>query len=883
MKKYLLVLSIWILSAGLYAQQWKASNDQPKGSLYFTEPMPVQFSYFITDEPTLRDELTGIPYRFETTHSGRYVTFPVDIDGHTEAFEMFATRYMEEELARRNPDIHTFTGISKSGKSVYVALTKYRIYVTILRPGQPTFLLKPYSDNTWIGFSIDKQILPGFNFQCDTEETSGAENDTQARPGFNDGTLRTYRYAISTTGEFSQYTLNRLGISSGATDSEKKNAILGELVAAVTRMNSVYERDLSVSLQLVNNNDQIIFLDANSDPFDNNTTNMSSLISANQNTVDNHIGSASYDVGQVWCQGILQGLARLGAVCQYGKASSAARGSYPETDRFIISVASHELGHLFGANHVFANSTCGGNRNDNTAVETGSGTTIMAYAGICPPDIQDWTDDRFNTVSLGEIETYIRNNATCSVNTTTGNQAPVLSVGQGRYIPKETPFLIPVSATDPDGDTVTYVWDEFDRATQSISTPPQPTWTTGPMFRPFPMTTDTVRFFPNLDSLLANKLSTTWEVLPSVTRLLRFKITARDNNPAGGQTATRDFTLGVDDTAGPFEMTSQVNDESWSHGDTKTITWNVAGTDTGNINCQNVDIIFSSDGGRHFTDTLAANVPNTGSATITVPAHINTPAGRIMIKARGNYFFTLGKGSIAVGNFQISCSHQFSSFPAITIPDNNTTGIYDTIHVADNEYISDVNINIDISHPYVRDLFVELISPAGTHVVLWNHNCGNEDNLQLTFDDQGNAISCSSLSGNVTPVESLSAFNSEYSGGDWIIHILDNANPDAGTLNSWGLDFCFIQQNIKENQIKGLKIYPNPSSGVFNIEIPQLNDRHVSVQISDISGRIVYQKLFETGQNQFQAEIRIPYLKKGNYILKISTGNQLSNEIIQIK
>lgn len=885
MKKALFFLAV-ILSLNLHAQKWKMHFEQPKGELFFTEPMPQQFSYFYVDDRNLRDQLSGIPYRFETTRSGRYVNFPVDLAGHQESFEILSTRYMEEDLARNNPDIHTFAGKSKSGKSVYVALTKYRIYVTVLRPGQTTFLLKPYSPNTWIGFSIDKQIIPGFNFQCDTEEiTPGGEPDNQARPGFNDGTLRTFRYAVSTTGEFSQYTLNRLGISASASISEKKNAILGELVAAVTRINSVYERDLSVRMQLVNNNDQIIFLDPNNDPFDNNTTNMSSLIGANQNTVDSNIGSANYDASQVWCQGVLQGLARLGQVCQGFKASSAARGRYPETDRFIISVASHELGHLFGANHVFSNSTCGGRRNDDTAVETGSGTTIMAYAGICPPDIQDWTDDRFNTASLNEIENFIRLNATCSTNTSTGNQAPVLTLGPSRYVPKQTPLMIPVSATDPDGDTITFVWDEYDRPQQSqnISTPPQPTWTHGPMFRPFPPTTDTVRFLPNLDSLLTNRLSTTWEVLPSVTRLLRFKVTARDNNPAGGQTATNEIVFGVEETAGPFELTSQTGFESWQHGETKNITWNVAGTDGGNVNCQTVDIIFSTDGGRHFTDTLAANIPNNGTATITVPSNINTPSGRLMVKAQNNYFFTLSRGSISVGNFQNSCGHQFSRSPALIIPDNNTNGIYDTIHIADNEYISDVNLNLNISHQYVRDLFVELISPAGTHVVLWNHNCGGEDNLQLTFDDQGNNISCSNLSGNITPVEALSAFNSQYSQGDWIIHIVDNNSPDEGILNSWGLDFCFIQQNIATTKIPGLKIYPNPSNGVFNIEIPELTDKKVSVQITDMSGRPVYQKDFETYGNHWQAEIHVPYLQKGNYILKVATGKQLVNEIIQIK
>ncbi len=886
---YLLWILIVGMTSGLGAQSWKTvSSATPDERVIFLEPLPEAYGLFAASAPEIRRVLTDAPQE-KATASGVSFNFPVDDKGRTETFEMKTVAYMEPGLASRYSALKTYLGKSKSGKILYLTVTPYEITGIVRRPGAPTVLVKPYTRTTWIAYSIDRQHFTDEGFECDVQSAPLDDEDDAVyaqRPDFNDGTLRQYRYAPSITGEYSQYTLNRLGISASASEAEKKQAILGAVLAAVTRINSVYEKDMAMRLVLVDNEDRVIFLDPNTDPFDNSASNMTTLLGQNQTTVDNNIGSANYDVSQVWCQGNLQGLAQLGVVCGSSKGRGAIRGQNPETDRYIISVACHEMGHQFGANHVFSNSSCGGRRNDNTAVETGSGTTIMAYAGICPPDVQDWTDDRFNYISIKEFRSGLLSYGTgsCSVNSAIGHRPPTVDAGAEKYIPKETPFMLSATVSDEDGDPVTLVWDEEDKPAndQNISTPPQSDWTTGPMFRPYPERDTTVRFFPNIDSLLAGRTSTTWEVLPSVTRILKFNVTARDNHPGGGQTNNDVITLGVRDDAGPFRITSQQTPVTWTPGQQVTVTWDVAGTDGGYINCQNVDIIFSPHGGYDFIDTLAANVPNNGSATFTLPASLDSPNGRIMVKARDNYFLSINPARIMVGNYSEQCDMSYASQPRITIPDNDTNGITDTIHIDENRYITDVNVGVQITHNYVRDLKIMLIAPNGREIVLWNNNCGSEDNLNVIFDDEGDSLDCNQLSGNIKPVQFLSVLNDTYTAGDWVLKVIDNAQPDEGTLQQWSLDFCYLV-DVPRYDIKDIKIYPVPADTYLQVEFQLPSQDDVEISITDLTGRLIYQSRNKADQQIFYKKINVNRWPAGNYILTVRNGIYEHKQMIQTR
>ncbi len=879
---FILLALSYILPFKIFSQKNNKSSIPYK--IVFHEPLPAEYTFFKLKDLIDKARLEEAPFRWESDRSNTYLEFPVDKNSY-EKFNLFRTRYMEADLARKYPAIKTYVGKSKNGKTLYLSITPYEITGIVLRPGKNTFLVKQYDATRWIGFDRTKQEFPQEEFVCETDAIP-SQNDKRpySQRASSSPILRKYRYAISTTGEYTQYQLNRLGIPATETEANKKAAVVGALITAITRMNSVYERESAISLELVSNNDAVIFLDANTDPFDNSTTSMNSLLSANKTTLNNHIGESNYDVGQVWCQGGLQGLAMLNSVCNNStKAMGAVRGNHPETDRFIVSVASHELGHQFGASHVFYNN-CGGNRSDNHAVETGSGTTIMAYAGICPPNIQNYTDDRFNFISLRDFQSSFITTGSCSQNIDLVNHEPQVNAGPDKYIPKETPFVLSAMGADPDGDHLTYTWDEEDLPNHNHSSTPQANWITGPMFRPYPARTENYRYFPKLEDILqattANP-STAWEVLPAVQRILKFNVTVRDNNTEAGLTHNDEIFLGVDTTAGPFKFTSQTSDEVWQHGQNVNITWDVAQTDQGNISCSHVHLIMAPDGA-HFTDTLAAHIPNTGAYTFTVPNGLNTPQGRLMLKADDNYFFTVALGKIRVGNYTVACHNNFNANPSKTIPDNTPSGISDTISIATNEYISDVNVYVDISHNYIADLVISLISPAGNEVVLWDRNCGNQDNLNFVFDDQGNQIDCSNLSGNLRPVNSLSVFNSQYTQGDWVLKVSDHSSPDGGVLNAWGLDFCYLQQGVEKTNFQNIQIYPVPADENIHIKFHNQASQAVVTQIFDLNGRLLLKKTFHPNERNVNLILKVDTFSAGNYILQINQGKYFYNGIISI-
>jgi hypothetical protein len=475
---------------------------------------------------------------------------------------------------------------------------------------------------------------------------------TTPAPEVTNGTqLRTYRLALAATQEYTTTVCspNPAGVACG----------LAAQVLIMNRVNGVYERDLSIRMNIIANNNLIIYT-AEPDPYSN--TNPSALLNENQANLDTVIGNANYDIGHVFSTGG-GGVATLNGPCTAGTKARGETGlPSPFGDDFAIDFVAHEMGHQFSARHTFNGGTgncSGGNRTAAAAYEPGSGITIMAYAGICgSQDLAAHSIDTFHVKSLEEIVAYTNtgNGNTCPVTTATGNTPPT-PTGPGNFtIPKLTPFSLTASATDPNGDSLTYDWQEYDLGPQTTAIPNTDNPNAMPIFRPYLPTVSGTRVFPSLQYIRNNANvppSTiggflTGELMPQIGgRVMVFQAIVRDNRASGGGINTVTSNVTVDAASGPFNVTAPNTNISAQGNGSVTVTWNVGGTAGAPVNTANVKISYSTDGGLTFPTTLLASTPNDGSQAVTIPAGDTTTA-RIKVEAIGNIYFDMSDVNFTV-------------------------------------------------------------------------------------------------------------------------------------------------------------------------------------------------------------------------------------------
>jgi len=583
-------------------------------------------------------------------------------DGQMQQFQIVESPIMASELARRYPEIKTYAGwgIDDPAASLRFDLTPKGFHAMVLSP-QGTVYIDPYTNETRTVYQsyYTKDYAANQEWRCHADEgflgTSDYRpgEDAPARALIGDCQLRQYRIAIATSGEYAAFHGGTVPL------------VLAEINTALNRVNGIYERELAVRMNLIADNDDIIYLDAMSDPYTND--NASDLLDENQSNLDSEIGDGNYDIGHVFTTGG-GGLASLGVVCQSGSKARGETGlGSPVGDPYYVDYVSHEIGHQFGANHTFNGdeSNCGGgNRNNSTAFEPGSGTTIMAYAGICgSQNVQSNSDDYFHRISLVEISNYITSGSGSGCATTSAlvNTPPNITStgGSSSYtIPHSTPFMLTGAATDPNANILTYCWEQYDN---EISTqPPVSTANNGPNFRSVDPSTNATRYFPNLPDLV-NGVSPTWEVLPTVARGMDFRLTVRDNAAGGGCVDEENVSLTFADL-GPFDVISFHGSDSYKGGDNVSVNWTVNGTNGAPVNCADVDILLSTDGGLTYPTVLLSGTNNDGGASVSIPAGINTEDARFMVRCSDNIFFDINENDFTVDNTP----------PTISCPSNQT-------------------------------------------------------------------------------------------------------------------------------------------------------------------------------------------------------------------
>lgn len=571
-------------------------------------------------------------------------------DGGLRAFRFIATPVMHPDLQARYPMIHTYSGVAVDDASVRVKfdVTPLGLHAMVLGASGGDVFIDPLPmGGERVYRSSYKRDLPHAAnapvFQCGyaaVNDVDAAAEQTRAwiqqmgTERVGDCHFRIYRMALACTGEYANY----FGSNTGNND---RSFALAAMATTLNRVNGIYERDATLSFQLVANNDQLVFLDPATDGYTNDDTN--AMLDENQTVCDAVIGSGAYDIGHVFGTSG-GGVAALNSVCTGNKAQGVTSLGDPVGDAFDIDYVCHEIGHQFGANHT-QNNDC--QRADAAAVEVGSGITIMGYAGVCDPNVAAHSDAMFGGYSMAEIASFVTvgSGSTCPSSIGLVNSAPTANAGVDRTIPKSTPFLLTGTATDANAnDALTYSWEQMDFA--AAAQPPVSTNTGGPCFRPFLPVSTPGRYFPNLPAIIANT-TPTWEVLSSVGRQYKFRLTVRDNAVGGGCNGQDIMLVTVNATAGPFVVTQPNTAVTWAGGSSQTITWNVAGTTAAPVSCANVDILLSTDGGYTYPYTLATATPNDGTQQVTLP-QVATTTARVMVRANGNIFFDLSNADFTI-------------------------------------------------------------------------------------------------------------------------------------------------------------------------------------------------------------------------------------------
>ncbi|MBS1730566.1 MAG: zinc-dependent metalloprotease [Bacteroidetes bacterium] len=838
MKKHFFTVLVGFMLFGFQANSqnyWKATKetDVSKGKDIFAgHYKPNAYLIYKLDETIIKSDLAKAP-------TGKISTSPVTImvpigDGTVEKFRVVEASVMEPALAAKFPQIKSYAGrgIDHPSSTIRFDVTPEGFHAMILSPDRSTIYVNPLSvDNNSRVYAIYNRANTSspIEFKCEMPDdvlTNGAGKATTIKGNADDGTLRTYRLALCVTGEFSQYFLG--GVV--GTDDEKKAIVLAQVTTDLTRANGIYERDFGITMQFVEKELSIIYLDPTTDPFTNNFN------SKTQQVCDDSIGNANYDIGHVVHKAGDNGNAGcIACVCKTGsKGSGFTMYSHPDLlDPFVVDYWTHEMGHQYGANHTFTFNNEGTGAN----VEPGSGSTIMGYAGITGgTDVQPHSDDYFHAVSIGQVSNYFRTGqGGCAVKTITGNTAPTADAGSDYTIPKSTPFMLTGVSTDVDvTDVPSYEWEQIDvYESGGSNTYPQQGSTKGPVFRSILYSAQPTRVFPNLTTILSGALYNKWEALPAVARDLNFRFTVRDNHPLGGNNMSDDMIVTVTTSSGPFQITApNTTGISWDAGTMQSVTWDVANTTSAPVSCSQVNILLSVDGGQTFPIVLASNTPNDGSQDVLVPNYDVTNA-RIKVESVGNIFFDINNKDITIkGSLPVT----WLSFTA---------------------------------------------EKSGANTVLLNWSTANElnnDHFEVERSNDGSNFAM------ITSIKAGSNPNQvqQYAYTDKAAMQGDNYYR----IKQVDLDGRFTYSDIKKVTIDGISTFfsirPNPAVNKASL-IASTRLNNVLISLVSTTGKIVYsttQPLVNAGDI---ITIPVNNLAKGVYMIKITSdeGNKTQKLVVQ--
>ena len=745
---------------------WSSSTSTPLTANAGTLESRGSDRILTLDEASFRKALNT---KSKSSINGSIVYFP-DSTGEIVAFDVKEKSNFSPILAAKFPEISAFIGTAVNDSSLQIrfSLAPSGIDAAINSSIKPegTAIEKIEGTNLYSVSSNSDSHDHHNRFSCSTEVKAAtsvsfkslistanysSNNSNQSRFS-NDSTLSKYRLAVSANGQYTQY---HGGSVAGA---------LAGINATLTNVNAIFERDFGITLELIDNNDLIIYTDAATDPYTDSTELLNGELQTNLDIV---IGSANYDHGHIFSavnRTTMSGNAgAIGGFCNdETKGSAWSDSPRPEGSDFTFLVA-HEIGHQLGANHTFSMRSEGTGKN----VEPGSGTTVMSYAGITGGNnVAIASDDYFHHVSIEQSLNYLQGQS-CHVDTPNENHLPIIEDISDFTIPVLTPFILSGKASDADDtDLLSYTWEQIDDGTIT-NTNFSPKNTSGAAFRSLPPSGVATRYMPKLSSVLAGNLtledpdvSSSWETLSSVPRDLNFGFTVRDNALGGGGVTLKKMKVSVVDSDGAFSVRSPANGLVYFANTPHTVAWNVAGTNLDPMLADKVTITLSVDGGLTFPYTLASNVDNDGSHAATLPDFVTSKA-RVRIEPNNsNIFYAINTQDFSITRDDIILSTDTYEYEVCSSQTTDASLVYGTSpKYSDIALLSSTGLpnglSVEFSPPSVSadDTLITAAITAAANIVPGTYSI----NVNATSDSrtQSLPISIRAYSSEFSPVQLL--------------------------------------------------------------------------------------------------------------------------------
>ena len=629
-----LVVASLMSSGGLAAKEW----DTVAARASAADGYEVRANQF-------RVAKVPIDYFAGLQAGARSLTLPLP-DGGEVTFTLQAYDLLPADQAAKFPEILTFKGHNPAApvETGRFDLGPLGFHAMFTHQGKTVFV-DPLRNAD--GYAVYYQQDAYSRLEEEADKVIGSEaSRALAHKVQVDGNVRKrYVIAISAAGEYTQFYGGSKALATAA------------IATLLGRVNEVYQRDVGAEFQLASGNDSVIFIDPATDPFYNGdnpdyVSGVSSIYEKNDTSKNVQVqGDAfangdlgAFDIGHVLNTGG-GGLAGLGVLCTTDKSAGMTGSATPVGDAFFIDYVAHEIGHQFGADHTFNGTTnsCGsGNREATQAWEPGSGTSIMAYAGICGDEnIQPHSDPYFHSKSIEQMRAHMATVPACGTTLNLVNNAPQAAAGASRIIPANTPFVLKGAGADLDGDPLTYTWEQIDLGTESSSPATMVDDGSRPLFRFVSPTSSPERILPSLSSLLSGSLAK-GEAWPTTNRDLNFRLTVRDGK---GGVASDDMKVQVVNTGSAFRLTAPLG-VALTPGASQAVSWDVAGTTLAPISCSKVDLSITQNEGTSWSN-LAVSQPNSGAATVTLPA-VLASAARLKVACSDNIFFAISPAKLPV-------------------------------------------------------------------------------------------------------------------------------------------------------------------------------------------------------------------------------------------